>query len=151
MTTNYKNILLAVDLDPDCSAVIETASSMAKRHEAKLNILHVIEPLHPALSEYEVRWGNRIEDFEVTVREAAEKRLKELATELGIAEADCHLLEGRPGPEIHAFCKEHAVDLVVIGTHGQHGLQLVLGSTANSVLHGSPCDVLAVRLKQDSD
>jgi universal stress protein A len=34
----------------------------------------------------------------------------------------------------------------VIGTHGQSGISLLLGSTASSVLHGSGCDVLAVRI-----
>jgi universal stress protein A len=37
-------------------------------------------------------------------------------------------------------------DLIVIGSHGRHGMGLLLGSTANAVLHGSPCNVLAVRL-----
>ena len=37
-------------------------------------------------------------------------------------------------------------DDVVLGTHGQKGVQLLLGATANSVLHGSSCDVLAVRV-----
>jgi universal stress protein A len=35
-----------------------------------------------------------------------------------------------------------------VGSHGRHGLALLLGSTANSVLHGSPCDVLAVRVRE---
>jgi universal stress protein A len=42
----------------------------------------------------------------------------------------------------------------VVGSHGRHGLALLLGSTANDVLHGAPCDVLAVKLlkdKQESD
>jgi len=34
---------------------------------------------------------------------------------------------------------------VVIGSHGRHGVQLLLGSTANAV-HGASCDVLAVRM-----
>jgi universal stress protein A len=38
------------------------------------------------------------------------------------------------------------VDLVVVGSYGRHGLQLLLGSTANGVLHLAACDVLAVRV-----
>ena len=38
-------------------------------------------------------------------------------------------------------------DLIVLGTHGRHGLGLLLGSTASGVLHGCPCDVLTVRIK----
>ena len=43
---------------------------------------------------------------------------------------------------------EQACDLIVVGSHGRHGLALLLGSTANDVLHGAPCDVLAVHLKK---
>ena len=42
-------------------------------------------------------------------------------------------------------------DLIVVGSHGRHGLALLLGSTANDVLHGAPCDVLAVRLQKKAD
>ena len=35
---------------------------------------------------------------------------------------------------------------IVVGSHGRHGLALLLGSTASGVLHGAKCDVLAVRI-----
>jgi len=38
-------------------------------------------------------------------------------------------------------------DLIVLGTHGRHGLGLMLGSTANAVLHGAPCNVLTVMVR----
>ena len=41
---------------------------------------------------------------------------------------------------------EILADLIVVGSHGRHGLALLLGSTASGVLHGAPCDVLAVRV-----
>ena len=69
-----------------------------------------------------------------------------LGNELKLNSDNCIIKEGRPAAEIHAACKGKDIDLVVIGTHGQSGLQLLLGSTANSVLHGSTCDVLAVRV-----
>ena len=53
---------------------------------------------------------------------------------------------GQPRQEIHHLAKEHECDLIVVGSHGRHGLALLLGSTANDVLHGAPCDVLAVHL-----
>ena len=40
-----------------------------------------------------------------------------------------------------------SADLIVIGTHGQSGLKLLLGSTANAVLHGVKVDVLAVKVE----
>jgi len=57
-----------------------------------------------------------------------------------------HILNGSPAHEIHRFAKDNDIQLVVIGTHGQKGLQLLLGSTANAVLHGAGCDVLSVRI-----
>ncbi|MBD3646240.1 MAG: universal stress protein, partial [Pseudomonadales bacterium] len=53
--------------------------------------------------------------------------------------------------EIRAVAEKQDIDRIVLGTHGQHGLQLLLGSTANSVLHGVSCDVLAVRVKDGGE
>ncbi|WP_163009288.1 universal stress protein, partial [Pseudomonas viridiflava] len=58
------------------------------------------------------------------------------------------LVYGQPRQEIHQLASKRDCDLIVIGSHGRHGLALLLGSTANDVLHGAPCDVLAVRLKK---
>ena len=48
--------------------------------------------------------------------------------------------------EIHKVAKQINTDLIVIGTPGRCGLQLLLGSTANSVLHGVKQDVLGVKV-----
>ena len=45
------------------------------------------------------------------------------------------------------FSRTSAVDLIVVGSHGRHGLALLLGSTADAVLHHAKCDVMAVRLQ----
>ena len=65
-----------------------------------------------------------------------------------IPEAHRHFLNGTPSREIHNFAEENGTDLIVLGTHGQKGVQLLLGATANSVLHGAACDVLAVRVAE---
>ena len=53
---------------------------------------------------------------------------------------------GRPEVEIHTKAEEIGADLIVVGSHGRYGLALLMGSTANGVLHGATCDVLAVRV-----
>ena len=55
-----------------------------------------------------------------------------------------------PKPKFTASRRKKPIDLVVVGSHGRHGLALLLGSTANGVLHGSPTDVLAVRVGSDA-
>jgi len=48
------------------------------------------------------------------------------------------------------LAKEQGCDLIVVGSHGRHGLALLLGSTANDVLHARRRDVLAVKLVKSS-
>ena len=56
---------------------------------------------------------------------------------------------GVPGQEIVRIAEQEHIDLIVVGSHGRHGLALLLGSTANSVLHHAGCDVMAVRLHDE--
>ncbi len=44
------------------------------------------------------------------------------------------------------YAKEQDINLIVVGSHGKHGIDVLLGSTANGVMHRAPCDVLAVRI-----
>lgn len=90
-----------------------------------------------------------MDDVEANLKKELHDRLSALGKDFGVGAEDLHFLNGSPAREIHKFVDEHAIDLVVIGTHGQKGVQLLLGSTANSVLHGSSCDVLAVRIKTE--
>jgi len=55
---------------------------------------------------------------------------------------------GNPKAEIVRVASEKDIDLIVIGTHGRHGIGLLLGSTATGVIHHAHCDVLTVRLKE---
>jgi universal stress protein A len=81
--------------------------------------------------------------------EQARERLQTFAGVYSELHADQrHLAYGQPRQEIHRLAEEQGCDLIVVGSHGRHGLALLLGSTANDVLHGAPCDVLAVRLKK---
>ena len=80
------------------------------------------------------------------IQDTAKTHLTEFAEALGIKEENRHLIFGRPETEIHTLANEISADLIVVGSHGRHGLALLLGSTANGVLHGAPCDVLAVRV-----
>ena len=82
------------------------------------------------------------------MKERAREVLKPLIKRLGITEQDLHTPVGHTSEEILAFSEKENVDLIITGSHGVHGLQLLLGSTANAILHGAKCDVLAVRFKE---
>ena len=82
-------------------------------------------------------------------QQQAQQRLDSFAAQYPQLTPDnCHLSYGQPRQEIHQLASDQQCDLIVVGSHGRHGLALLLGSTANDLLHGAPCDVLAVRLKK---
>ncbi len=80
------------------------------------------------------------------IHQQATAQLERFAQSNGIEATNRHIVMGKPEVEIHAKAEELATDLIVIGSHGRSGLALLLGSTANGVLHGAKCDVLAVRI-----
>ena len=147
MAKRYQKMLLAVDFHEDNRQVIETARELSALYGAELHIVHVNEPLGMAYAADGVSWGDQVYQLEASIRKESEKKMMDLKAELALSDEQCHSLEGRPSTRIHDLCEEGRFDLIVLGTHGQAGLQLLLGSTANSVLHGSQCDVLAVRLR----
>ena len=142
---SYKHILLAADFSEYGKVVADRAKELAEKYQAKLSIVHVMDNLLITDAAY----GSTIPfdlDLTAELMAAAKKRLADLAESLNIAD-DCRWVEtGSPRLEIVRVAKENRVDLIVVGSHGRHGLALLLGSTANGVLHHARCDVLAVRL-----
>ncbi|HCS27876.1 MAG TPA: universal stress protein UspA, partial [Spongiibacteraceae bacterium] len=80
------------------------------------------------------------------LQEQAEKQLTSFGERYSIPSERLHLMIGRPESQIHQIAEDISADLIVVGSHGRQGLALILGSTANGVLHGAHCDVLAVRV-----
>ena len=150
---NYKNILLAVDFYEHCEAVANRAKDLAVKYQAKLGIIHVVDsmPITDAGYGADIYGADLPFNMDLTTElmDGAKKRLAQLAEKLGVTEDRLWLEMGSPKTEIIRIAEENKVDLIVIGSHGRHGLALLLGSTANGVLHHATCDVLAVRLQDD--
>ena len=145
---NYKHILLAVDFSEHCEAVANRAKDLADKYQAKLSIVHVVDSVPMTDAGY----GADIPfNFDLTAElmAGAKKRLAKLGEKLTVAEDRLWLEMGSPKTEIVRVAEENKADLIVVGSHGRHGLALLLGSTANGVLHHATCDVLAVRLQED--
>jgi universal stress protein A len=144
----YHRIMLAVDLTEESRPVAERALALASASGAELHVVHVIEPLSLAYGGDVPMDLSAIQD---QIHEQARSHLAEFAAGIGVAESNRHLIFGRPENEIQRTAEAHKADLIVVGSHGRHGLALLLGSTANGVLHGAPCDVLAVRVGQTTE
>lgn len=142
----YSNIVVAVDFSPASRTVLERAIEIAKRDGGRLTLIHVYEyfpPLDIADTPLgSVSWGVNEQELVELHRE----QLASLAAEVADPPVLNKLLTGNPKDEIVGYVQEQNADLIVIGSHGRHGIGLLLGSTANAVLHHAPCDVLAVRI-----
>jgi universal stress protein A len=140
---DYKKIMLAVDLTEESNAVADRALQLARFFEADLHLVHVIEPLSLA---YGGDVPMDLSAVQEQIQDQAKSHMKDFGARLNIDPEQQHLIFGRPESEIHRVAEEEGADLIVVGSHGRHGLALLLGSTANGVLHGANCDVLAVRV-----
>ncbi len=140
---DYKHILVAVDLTEESRPVATRAYALQKAYSATLSCVHVIEPLSLA---YGGDIPMDLSTIQEQIHETAKAHLTEFASKLDIPTDNQHLIFGRPETEIDTIANQISADLIVVGSHGRHGIALILGSTANGVLHGAPCDVLAVRV-----
>ncbi len=145
---NYQHILLAADFSEHGEIVAQKARYLATKYQAKLSVIHIVDNLPISDAAY-----GPVIPFDIDLNEqlinAATKRLAELGNQLSIPKDRQFLEMGSAKLEIVATAEEQHADLIVVGSHGRHGFALLLGSTANGVLHHAKCDVLAVRLQDD--
>lgn len=142
----YRHILTAIDFGPDHSQVLERAIALAESEAARLSLIHVVEFLHMDLANELVLPQDMA--LEAQIVATARQKLLDMAQAIRCTEPVEQWVEmGSTKQEILRVAEQHKVDLIVIGSHGRHGLGRLLGSTANSVLHSAACDVLAVRIR----
>jgi universal stress protein A len=139
---NYKHIIVALDNTiNEALQVAETAKLVAEcAGGATLSLLHVID----VLGSYEATQPS----FQDYLTEHAEKVLAEVESKLQLKVKKRQVLMGSVRTTLFNQVEAEGADLIIMGTHGRHGASaMIAGSTAVSVLHGTPCDVLAVRVR----
>ncbi|MFT5924522.1 MAG: universal stress protein A [Paraglaciecola sp.] len=138
---NYQHILVAIDVYSEYDQVLKKALSVVK-DPSLLSVIFVTLPttyFQPYISAV----GG---DYVADIHKQAKHRLDDIGKNNNIPSKQLYLPIGSVAEEIHSLANEINADLIVIGTHGRSGIKLLLGSTANSVLHGAKQDVLAVRI-----
>jgi len=158
MIPGIKKILYTTDLSKNSSYAFLYATDMAKRHDARIVILHVIEPI-PAYAEV---YGAMTDEFKRKQREeiieSMKNHLKEFCkkAEAQIGPPCVELVSkilvpvGHPPEEILNAADEEGCDVIVVGTHGKGFLaHTFLGSVSNSVLHRTRKPVLIIPLPSE--
>lgn len=142
----FHHVLVGVDLDGgNASGILARACQLADADE--IEVVHVCDHLHKRFETYGSGGIPDSAELDRLVIADAESRLEEICASFGITHHK--VLGGNVADAMHAYA-EGAADLVVVGSHGRHGVQTLFGSRSNAVIHGTPCDVLAVHIS-DTD
>lgn len=148
--SHYKKVIVAVDFDGGAHTVLASAFKLLS---AKTEI-RIINVVYNSMQEYNGYIGTSMfsyeamVEFEKTVRKVNIPKLRALAIDCKLPDSDVIIQFGKAADAILDYADEEEADLIIVGSHGKHGVRLLLGSTANSILHRAKCDVLAVRIKQ---
>jgi len=151
MHESFKKILVTTDFSESGDHAILHALRMAADHDAEVLVYHAIEAILAPNPLYAHYYPTELLNPEIQARaeqDAHQALLDRLPKEGALAAVPTTALVGHgiPADEIIRAAKEHAVDLIVIATHGRTGLKhLFMGSTAERVIRHVHCPVLVVR------
>jgi nucleotide-binding universal stress UspA family protein len=158
MIPQIKKILYTTDLSKNSSYAFLFATDMARRHDARIVILHVIERIPPYAEVYTgITYEMEQEQQEQTVEEI-KKHLqgfcKKAEAQIGppCVELVSKILvsRGHPPEEILNAADKEGCDAIVLGTHGKGFLaHAFLGSVSNAVLHRTQKPVFIIPLPSE--
>ena len=144
---SIQQILVATDFSETSETALRYATTLAEAFHARLDVLHVVEePFGYVASTH--GYIPEVDAFRETLNKAAREQLHNVLTpeEVQRWQARLSLRPGTPYVEIVRFAKDHAVDLIVLGTHGRGPVwHALLGSVAERVVRNAHCPVLTVR------
>jgi nucleotide-binding universal stress UspA family protein len=143
MIPQIKKILFATDLSKNSAYAFFYAIHMAKRDEAKVVILHAVEPIAPMLVNFEDfkyqvakdRWEETVIKFKERIQDISVKADARTGVSSVDLISDILIRPGHPAEEILRVADEEDCDVIVLGSHGKGFLEKTfLGSVSGSVL-----------------
>lgn len=151
-----KKILVPTDFSVEAKNALSFAKKMAKKLDAEILLLHVLEVPYGSFSLMgEVVTNYSYENlYEETLVERAEEKLKDKVTSLRKAGVSAHykVVFGHPFLSIKDTIAEEKSDLVIMGSKGASGLaEIFIGSNAERVIRNADCPVITVKGKADPD
>lgn len=144
-----KNILVATDFGEPSAVALAYGRDLARSYGAALHVLHVVEDV---MMRYSPEVGFAVPDLQRDLEKAARRDLEAIITDddrntlkvVPVVQTSFNVANG-----VVEYAKAHAIDLIIVGTHGRGAVkQLLLGSAAERVVRTAPCPVLAVRTKE---
>ena len=145
----YKNILVAIDYSELTDVIFKKLETIRRDSDTNITVLHVVERDMPTLMgasqnaaiSYSREWSSQ----EIKLKDDAEKKLETEVKKYDLGKVTCLAEVGIPRFSILFVAKGKKADLIVVGAHGVHGINKLIGSTAQSIIKNASSDVLAVR------
>lgn len=147
MGLKYQNILVAIDGSKEAEWAFQKSIEIAKRNNAKLLLVHVID----------TRTFSMVEAYDRTVAEKADvfvtellENYQNLALDAGVPDVQYEIEFGSPKVRIPKdIAKKHNVDLIICGATGMNAVErFFIGSVSEHITRYAPCDVLVIRTRK---
>ena len=142
----FNRILVPTDFSPPSDVALEYARVMARRFDASIRLLHVIDD--PNLDGFgaEALVPPTPETRTQLLRDAQERLSHQLTAEgLQVCGATSEVVFGKPAQTIIDYAADNGYTLIVMGTHGRSGIaHLLIGSVAELVVRGASCAVMTL-------
>ncbi len=136
------SVLIATDFSQASEKPLRHALAIARCYGAKFYLAHVVSSLGLTMAGS----GAIAAAEEAASRDAA--HLEDDLVRSGALASLQHqviIRQGEVWPELETIIRQEKVDLVIIGTHGRHGMgKLLLGSVAEQIFRQADCMVLTV-------
>jgi nucleotide-binding universal stress UspA family protein len=129
-----REILFPTDLTSASDSVVPYLRALAERFKARIHAVHVVSLEH----------GEGPPIDRIAAAEAQMKRFRESNPFPGI-DVEFRIERGLAWESVLATLDQDKIDLIVVGTHGRHGLKkIILGSVAEQIFRHAPCPVITV-------
>jgi nucleotide-binding universal stress UspA family protein len=143
-----KNILVATDFSEPAEAALRYGSELARRFNASLHVLHVVDDVAARPSALPGMPPD-VGVLQTTLEQDARANLETLVPEPDRTALRAQLdiaVSAWPGEAILGYARDAQIDLIIVGTHGRSGLaRFFIGSVAQHVARTASCPVLTVR------
>lgn len=140
----YRHILLATDLSDHANEIAKRAHDVCKTMHAKLSLIHVLAYTPIAYAgEFSIPLDA---EFEIRLEKEAKSQLAKLGKKYDVEKEDQHITKGSVKLAVTDLADTIKADLIIVGTHSHTGIDKLLGSQANAILHAAKCDVWVIRI-----
>ncbi len=146
-TEPHRTIVVGIDFSELGDLALDRGIHLALQNASALHLVHVTAEANPPatldmpMPRPPPPVGAMAESLAETVHDAFGRLGKKPECEVV-----AHVVAGNVAVEITRLAEKLDADLIVVGTHGRHGVsRLVLGSVAESVIRHAPCTVMVVR------